>query len=45
MEKNAGAITIATVLAGFHSTKPKKENISKLYSFVKETKSNESKNR
>ena len=38
MQKNVDATVIATVLAGFRSTKRKKENIKKLYKFVNESK-------
>ena len=40
MQKNVDATPIATVLVGYHSTKRKKENIKKLYKFVKQSKSN-----
>lgn len=45
MQKNVDATQIATVLAGYPSTKPKKLNISKLYNFVKQTKQDETKTR
>lgn len=41
MKKHATATPIATVLVGFQSTKPRKENITKLYSFIKQIKTNE----
>ncbi len=41
MKKRATATPIATVLEGFQSTKPRKENITKLYSFIKQIKTNE----
>lgn len=40
MQKNAAATQIATVLADFHSTKKRKENIKRLYQFVKQNKKN-----
>jgi hypothetical protein len=44
MKKHVTVTPIATVLEGFQSTKPRKENITKLYSFIKQTKTNEIKN-
>lgn len=44
MKKPVDIIPIATVLAGFRSTKERKDNIKRLYTFVKQTKPNESKN-
>lgn len=38
MQKNVDVTPIVTVLAGFPSTKKRKENIKKLYTFVQEDK-------
>lgn len=44
MKKNVDVIPIATVLAGFRSTKQRQDNIKRLYTFVKQIKKNEGKN-
>lgn len=45
MKKTAPVSTIAVVLEGFRSTKERKTNITRLYTFIKEIKNNEEQNR